>query len=69
MAADKASMGLHITAVIHDVVSSFADKGAYALKDSRYAPGNREVSCLTFGLLIFTVLDPRQTEFLCNGPI
>lgn len=40
-------MGLHITAIIHDVVSTFANRCSYALEDSRYAPKNLEVRSIT----------------------
>jgi hypothetical protein len=45
-------MGLHITAIIHDVVSAFANRCSYALEDSRYAPKNLEVRSFTIFCLL-----------------
>ena len=42
-----------ITAIIHDVITSFTDKSSYALNQSRYAPLNTQVCLLFLSFLVF----------------
>lgn len=50
---------VQITAIIHDVITSFTDKSAYALNQSRYAPVNNKVCFLfPFRFLVYLFWDP-----------